>query len=414
MFPIKRIAIISACLIAVPAFGQNRRSSESAQGILPVGFAVWTETARQPFQPGTQPASGGASANQANAAAAREYGFVSGETVTYSAPASDSAAPQNVPTLTATVYRMKDPTGAYGEYSYLRTPEMDRADFSDHSSTSANEALILVGDLVLDVTGANPKRNPADIKALVADVTPKAESGLFPTLPDRMPGENRVDKSDHYILGPQTLDQFFPGALGDSLGFTYGPEVETAHFHLDGRDVTMLIADFPTPQIAQGQLDSLSKKFDINDSHPVTGSAPMFASRTQTMISIIAGAPSMDSAKKLLDEVEPGTVLTWNEPTYQFKEPSINVMIVGAFVGTGIICLFTLAASLAFSGFRLTIKKIFPNTIFDRSAQMDILQMGLVSKPIKSEDFYAFDGKRIDDKSVDKNLPDRTALRLFK
>jgi hypothetical protein len=45
---------------------------------------------------------------------------------------------------------------------------------------------------------------------------------------------------------------------------------------------------------------------------------------------------------------------------------------------------------------------------------MDILQMGLVSKPIKSEDFYTFDGTRIDTKGLDKNLPDRTALRLFK
>ena len=121
-----------------------------------------------------------------------------------------------------------------------------------------------------------------------------------------------------------------------------------------------------------------------------------------------------EEANKLLDQIQPGSVLTWDQPTFQFKEPRFEVMVVGAFVGTGIICLLTIVGALAFSGFRLTMKKMFPNTLFDRSTQIDILQMGLVSKPIKAEDFYSFDGKSIDTGTVDKNLPDRTALRLFK
>jgi hypothetical protein len=401
---LKRTALIAACLIAAPAFGQG------AQNILPNTFAGWTATSHQPFHPGAQPILDKVSADQANAAqaAAREYGFVSGETASYTQSAPNSTA------LTATLYRMKDPTGAYGEYSYLRTPDMERADFTDHSSAKTDEALILTGNLVLDVSGTDPKRDAVDIKTLVSGVAPKAEDGLLPTLPDHMPSDNRVDRSDHYILGPETLDQFFPGGLGYSLGFAYGTEVETAHFHLGGQDATMLIADFPTPQIAQSQLDSLSKKFNINGSQPAATSPALFATRTQTLVAIVAGAPSSEEANKLLNQVQSGTVLTWNEPTFQFKEPSIEVMIVGAFVGTGVICLFAMVTSLAFGGFRLAVKRMFPNTLFDRSTQMEILQMGLVSKPIKSEDFYTFDGKRIDTSSVDKNLPDRTALRLFK
>jgi hypothetical protein len=404
---IKRIALILGCLMAlavIPALAQN-----ASQNILPDSFAGWTATSHQTFKPGDQPATTGATDPTQAAAASREYGLVSGEMANYT---RGSAAGGN--TLNATIYRMKDPSGAYGQYSYLRTPDMTPANFADHSSQKPNEAVVLIGNLVLKLDGPIARRDADDIKQLVSTLAAKSESGLYPTLPEHMPGQYRVDRSDHYILGPQTLNQFFPVALGNSLGFNYGPEVETSRFKVDGQDLTMLIADFPTPQIAQSQLDSLSKAFNINSSQPSATSPALFADRTQTMVAIVAGAQTSDQAHKLLDQVQPGSVLTWDQPTFQFKEPRFEVMVVGAFVGTGIICLLTMIGALAFGGFRLTIKRMFPNTIFDRSSQIDILQMGLVSKPIKAEDFYAFDGKRVDTGTVDKNLPDRTALRLFK
>ena len=62
----------------------------------------------------------------------------------------------------------------------------------------------------------------------------------------------------------------------------------------------------------------------------------------------------------MLGQVQPGTVLTWNEPTFQFKEPSIGVMVVGTIEGTGVICLFALIAGLAFGGLRLVVKRRLP------------------------------------------------------
>lgn len=400
----KRIVLLLGCLALAAIAALAQKASNPPENILPDSFAGWTSTSHQSFKPGDWTATAGAGDPSQAAAASREYGLVSGETANY---AHQSAAG----TLAATVYRLKDPSGAYGQYSYLRTADMTPADLADHSSEKANHAIVLIGNLVLKLDGPIARR--ADIKELVSTLAAKSVNGLYPTLPEHMPGQYRVDRSDHYILGPKTLDQFFPVALGNSLGFTYGPEVETSHFRVEGQDMTMLLADFPTPQIAQSQLDSLSKAFNVNGSEPNLTPA-LFADRTQTMLAIVAGAQSSDQAHKLLDQIQPGSVLTWDQPTFQFKEPRFEVMVVGAFVGTGIICLMTMVGALAFSGVRLSIKKMFPNTLFDRSTQIEILQMGLVSKPIKSEDFYTFDGKRIDSGTVDKNLPDRTALRLFK
>ena len=262
---IKRVAFFLGVLVAIPAFGQTAQ-----QNLLPQSVAGWTATSTQSFHPGAQLEPNAPPADPAQLAdAAREYGFISGETANYS---HGSQAP-----ITATVYRMKDPTGAYGEYSYLKTPDMSSADFSEHSATKPDEALVLLGNLVLKVDGVNPKHDAEEIKALISAVEPKAQDGLYPMLPEHMPAQDRVDRSDHYILGPVTLDQFFPGAIGNSMGFQYGPEAETAHFRVDGHDLTMLLADYPTPQIAQSQLDSLSQKFNVNGSQPNAASPAFFA-----------------------------------------------------------------------------------------------------------------------------------------
>jgi hypothetical protein len=63
-------------------------------------------------------------------------------------------------------------------------------------------------------------------------------------------------------------------------------------------------------------------------------------------------------------------------------------MIVGVFEGTGLIMLLAVAAGVGFGGFRLIMKTLLPGRVFDRDAQVEILQLGLISKPIDSRDFY--------------------------
>jgi hypothetical protein len=200
----------------------------------------------------------------------------------------------------------------------------------------------------------------------------------------------------------------------DALGFSKGAEAELARYKLAGHDLTLLVADFPTPGFATQQLAELQKQFDVNGSKPSGAAPPLFAKRDLTLLAIVAGAANQAEANALLDQVQSGTQLTWDEPTFQFKEPSIEMMVVGAILGTGIICGFALIAGLAFGGFRLFIKRMLPGKVFDRGTQLQVLQLGLASKPINAEDFYGSVGAVGGATMVDKNLPDRIALRIFR
>lgn len=352
----------------------------TAQSVLPPSVRDWTLNSRGPFAPVDMPSATAPGANvQQVMAVAQEYGFASGERATYFRGSEK---------LDVEIYRMKDASGAYGEYSYLRTPDMPHSDLAEHSAMSRDRALVLDGNLVLDIRGSNLPKLNADLKALIAAVTPRAEKGILPTIVNDLPAKDFVDRSDHYVLGPAALNQLFPVPMGNELGFSEGAEAELARYRLAGREAILLVVDYPTPQTASMKLRQLQQHFNVNDSQSNKTSPALYAKRSLTLLAFVAGAKSQAEANALLKLVQSGTELTWNEPTFSLTEPSIGTMIVGTIIGTGIICLFALISGLAFGGVRLVVKRALPDKVFDRSDQLQILQLGLSSKPIEAEDFY--------------------------
>jgi Family of unknown function (DUF6599) len=356
----------------------------SAQGILPNSFGGWSGSVKAGLNPPVVYDGdhvGSMLAHQ-RAAARQEYGFLLGEEGTYSLGRD---------ALQVTLYRMKDPSGAYGLYSYLRAPDMARPGPNEHSVMSREEVLVLLGNFVLDIHGSDVTKDAGDLNALVSAVSSKAQQGPLPTLTEHLPTKGFIARSDKYILGPVTLNQFFPVSQNDWLGFSTGAEAEVARYHVDGRELNLLIADFPTPQTAQKKLNELQQVYHVNAADADQNGSPVFGKRSITLLAIVFGARTQAEADKLLNQVQSGAEVTWNEPTFQFKEPPITTMIVGAIIGTGIICCFALISGIAFGGFRIVVKRLFPDKVFDRSSTMQVLQLGLGSKPINSEDFYGID-----------------------
>jgi hypothetical protein len=334
-----------------------------------------------------------------------EYGWRSTESASY----GDTSRGIGV-----VLFVMEDPSGAYGLYSYLRTPELARANLTDHASMSSERALVLAGNLVLDIHGQDLGKSAPQLRALVAAVEPKAHDGTLPMLGQFLPQKNMIDRTDRYVLGPQTLNELFPGGLGDSLGFQSRAEAELAHYRLGGHDATLLVVDFPTDQLASRELVELERTFHVNGTSQVAGSPMLFAKRSATLLAIVSGASSQAEANALLDQIELETDRSWNEPTFQFKEPSIGMMIVGSIIGAGTICMFALIAGISFGGLRLVIKRVMPGKIFDTKSHLEVLQLGLGSKPINSDDFYGYSAPTAPGPAVDKKLPDRVAMRIFR
>jgi hypothetical protein len=357
---ILRFGLAILLLAASPAF---------AQEILPASLSNWNSTQSKETLAGPE------------AAILKEYGLKTAEHRTYT-HGSDS--------LVATAYSFNDPSGAYGAYSFLRTPDMPQANFTKHSSMSHTRALALTGNLMLEFDGTRLERLHDEIEMLIAQAGGYAEFGTYPALPQRLPVDDLIPRSDHYILGPVTLQHFLPLASGDWLGFAMGAEAELAHYQLDNSVATLLIADYPTPQIASSEIQKISHTLNIAGVTTDPAHGPeLYATRDGTTVALLAGAPSKASADLLLGKIHAGMAVIWDAPIlHQAHEPSMTTMIVGTIVGAGEICGFALLGGLLFAGLRLLIKRRWPGQVFDRPEDLEIIQLGLSSKPIRAKDLY--------------------------
>ncbi len=348
----------------------------AAQDLLPSAFSGWSSTAASTFRPETLEQLTGN-----DAALLREYGSAGAERRTYTRGGS---------TFAVTLYRMRDPTAAYGAYSFLRTDDMMPGHLTQYSAFSRRRALALIGNLLMDVSGEDVSPLSAELTALAAQLASRADKTPYPTLEQYLPEPGLIRNSDRYLLGPVGLRRVLPLGNGDWIGFGDGAEAALARYRVNGQEVSLLLVSFPTPQGAARKLEELGRWFPLNADQDVATDrpAPLFARRKGSLLALVAYAKSRTAADALLQQIHYETQVTWNEPKYKILDPGIGQILAGTFIGTGIILVFAFVAGLAFGGVRVIVKRILPGTVFDRPSTVEILQLGLTSKPIEAKDFY--------------------------
>jgi len=352
-----------------------------AQNVLPSQFAGWTAAA----PPAVIPLSGLDPLVGPDTPAFREYVVKTVEQRSY------AQSSQGSPAASITLYRMRDPSSAYGAYTFLRSDSLSAVDLGSYASASHERALIVVGEMVLDVSVPAKQARPSDsdLKQLVDLLEKKADHTPYPSIGEHLPEKGRVPNSERYVIGPLGLAHFVPLGTDDWMGFDNSAETILAHYIVAGKDETLIVTSYPTQQVAAKKFAGMLRRFTFDPPGDASvGQNVLFGKRVSSYIAVIAGAPSRKAANKVLDQVGYESNVTWDEPKQSYTEPSINNMIVEAFLGTGAIMVFAVAAGIGFGGIRILVKIFLPNKVFDREKQMEILQLGIGSKPIKAKDFY--------------------------
>jgi hypothetical protein len=374
--------LLPAILFALPSL-----AASAQQPVLPERFGAWSLPERQEIS-----GAGLSGALGENFPIFVESGLVSAERGAYSR--SNDSAPS---AIHAILYRFRDVNGAYAGYTFLRTADMSSTDLTEKSAVGRERILAVIGDLLLDLSGPGAA-SLSELKSLVSLIQQQTSPGSYPTLWQYLPGQGFERTSDHYLLGPAALDRVFPLEHGDWLGIGQGAEAESARYHLGRDSITLLIAVYPTPQLARVKLQELASKFSVQvldietPSAGVTasaGSSSLYGQRRGLMVALVSGAHDARTARTLLDRIGYETSVTWNEPSWEAKEPPFLVMIVNILIGTALMLLYALIAGLLFAGVRLLVKRMAPGRFFDRDEDVELIQLGLGSKPIEAKDFLS-------------------------
>lgn len=342
--------------------------SAAAQDLLPEALGQWRDAGPAAVAP----------ARTEQTPILVEYGLARTERRAYSAGSG---------ALSLVLYHFRDSTGAYGAFTYLREPAMVPADLAEYSAASPSRALILTGNLLLHAEGAAVTAARRDLKSLAAELVKRADRAPYPTLAQYLPS-NSIAGSDRFILGPLALREFAPGLPADWVGFNASAEMHGARYGSPDRPQTLLLVAYPTHQSAQKRLEDLRRWFNVNgDEQVVEGRPVVFARRSRSLLILTTGEPR-ESAQALAQRVEVRSEVTWNEPTHTLTDRPWGETVYGIFVGTGYIMLFALISGVVFGGFRLLVKKLLPGKVFDREQSVEIIQLGISSKPIEGKDFY--------------------------
>jgi hypothetical protein len=311
--------------------------------------------------------------------------------------------------IDVSLYWMGDPSWAYSAYSVLRPMSTTSFRPTPHSSIGNDRAMMLVGNMLVDVTGKNLAGDKKDFVALAKALEPHASQQPYPTLWQYLPTERFVPHSDRYALNMQTLQTALRGTemtgraegakpafawpQGDWLGFNDEVEAESALYQVRGRKLMLLLASYPTPQLATEHMKEMARWFLINPKEEAkagakSGRPVLYARKMGSIVGFVAGAHEAGAAQSLLSQVRVQTLVTWNEPGFKLKDLTMPEYVVGIIFGTISIILITLVSGIALGIIRIGIKRTFPGLIFDRRRSIEVIQLGLTTKPIDLTEFY--------------------------
>ena len=107
-----------------------------------------------------------------------------------------------------------------------------------------------------------------------------------------------------------------------------------------------------------------------------------FRKRIGAILAIVRGSKDPAVAKAILDGVNYETQVTWDEPR---PDISIRDVILTIFTFIGVALLFTVVVGLSFGGVRIFVKARYPDMVFDRPEDMEIIQLKLDQGVIHKE-----------------------------
>jgi hypothetical protein len=360
-----------------PAAASPTPTPGSAVPVLPGEFAGWQ------VKGAVAKSSDPAAADATNAPVLKEYGFQRLEKAAYTRDDGRNL------TIQAAVF--EDASGAYGAFTYYYSEEMGEETIGGQAAFLNNRVLFYQGNVLVDaVFDRMSVMSAAQLREL-AGLLPQAEGnkGNPPLLPTYLPkrsslgnAEKNIEKNTtKYIMGPITLDRIGSPLPISMVDFKSDAEVVISKYAVTAGDATLMLIEYPNPQIAAERLRQIDASHQVAQPQPGVASmvdvGPFFDTRTGPIIVIAAGPLSRSEARSLMSSISYDADVTWNENTYVSKKDNLANFLFNAIVLCGIVVGLALIAGIAFGGLRIIVKRFFPDSVFDRREAMEIISLHL-------------------------------------
>ena len=294
----------------------------------------------------------------------RRYGFTGATVQTLNGPAGP---------VRVALYEMFDATAAFGLFTIDRNINQ-----SGYSQFPVGTEGFRVGDR-LEFWQSKYVVQLQGRSAATDELARTISENIFgrsrkPPVSMHIPPENLVQGSDKYIVDASGIGREL-NLDPQTLGFDDSVEIATASYRIDGKTSHLALMLYPTQQVA--------KKYEEQFAAAAPESAA-FRKRVGAVIALVRGSSDASVAKTILDGVNYETQVTWDQ-----RRPDISLreVILTIFTFIGVALLFTVVVGMSYGGLRIFVKARYPDRVFDRPQDMEIIQLklaqGLIQKQLR-------------------------------
>jgi hypothetical protein len=221
----------------------------------------------------------------------------------------------------ATIYRMKDLTGAVAAWEWQRAADSRPCELDAFCSSDGKGLWLASANYMVEINGPVTKPQwDAFLRTL-----PNRHDSSLPALLTYVPRKNLVPNSARYVLGPESLRAFAPQLASVKPGFEQGAEAQVAEYRSGSGDpLHLALFYYPTPEMARIHLVQFKQLSDVK------------VKRSDVLLAVVFGGAAKQSTNSLLSRIEYEAKITWNEtpppnpikPLYQLLQNIIFMSLV--------------------------------------------------------------------------------------
>jgi Family of unknown function (DUF6599) len=345
-------------LLLILGFVASGFAQQSKSDFLPKIFAGWVRASDQVSADANQ-------ADPVNGSLLKEFGFTDLNSATYTKEGRK---------LAVKAARFADASGAYGSFLFYRTPEVAPETIGDDAFSNGTRVIFYRANILVDVTLDHvTPMSAGELREMASDLPlPAGNARNLPSLPSYLPTQGLKDNKK-YVVGPIGLEKVSEPVPADLIDFSAGAELISAGYASEEGVQKLTLISYPTPAIAGAQL----RKIDAANPSSSDGRSSYYTKRTGPLIAVVSGATSPAEARSLLASVNYEADVTWNQATHLTKSNNLGGLLVNVVLLLSALLAISLAAGVAFGGVRILAKKFFPDRVFDRTQDVEIIRLNL-------------------------------------
>ena len=270
-----------------------------------------------------------------------------------------------------TLYEMFDSSAAYGLFTLERSPA--QAGFTTipvgtEGFRVGNRSEFWQSKYVVKLEGSAPA-----VESLARTISENIfGQSRKPPVSAHLPPANLVPGSERYVVDPSGIGREL-NLDPQMLGFDDSAEAAIADYRINGKITHLVLLMYPTQQLARKYEDGWKAAFP--DDEP-------YRKRVSALLGLVRGSRDPEVAKTILDGMNFETQVTWDQAR---PDISLREVILTIFSFIGIALLFTVVVGVSFGGLRIFVKARYPDRVFDRPEDMEIIQLKLAQGVIRKE-----------------------------